>query len=97
MCIIAIFQKEIYRQIQCNPHQISNSTLHRDRKSNFQLLIEERVGKSLKHIDTGDNFLNRSSVGQALRLIIERWDSKSSVMQRTLSLRPTYRLGKDCH
>ena len=27
-------------QIQCNPHQNSNSILHRDRKSNSQIYME---------------------------------------------------------
>ena len=30
-------------------------------------LIEEKIGKSLKHMDTGDNFLNRISLDYALR------------------------------
>ena len=37
-------------------------------------LIEEKVGKSLKGISTGDIFLNRIPRIQVLRSIIEKWD-----------------------
>ena len=34
-------------------------------------LIEEKVGNSLEHIGTGENFLNRTPVAQALRSTID--------------------------
>jgi hypothetical protein len=37
-------------------------------------LIEEKVGKSLKHMDTGLNFLNRPPMAYALRSTIDKWD-----------------------
>jgi hypothetical protein len=37
-------------------------------------LIEEKVGKSLKHIITGKNFLHISLVAQALRSTIGKWN-----------------------
>ena len=37
-------------------------------------LLEEKVGKSLEHIDTGGNFLNRTPMACALRSKIEKWD-----------------------
>ena len=37
-------------------------------------LIEEKVGKSLELIGTGENFLNRIPMAQALRSRIDKWD-----------------------
>jgi hypothetical protein len=37
-------------------------------------LIEEKVGKNLKLIGTGGNFLNRTPIAQALSLMIDKWD-----------------------
>jgi hypothetical protein len=37
-------------------------------------LIGEKVGKSLEHICTGVNFLNRTPMVQALRSTIDKWD-----------------------
>jgi len=37
-------------------------------------LIEEKVGKSLKHIGTGENFLNKTPKAYALRSRIDKWD-----------------------
>jgi len=37
-------------------------------------LIEEKVGKNLKHIGTGENLLNRTSMAKALRSTIDKWD-----------------------
>ena len=37
-------------------------------------LIEEKVGKSLKLIGTGGNFLNRTPVVHTLRSRIDKWD-----------------------
>jgi hypothetical protein len=35
-------------------------------------LIEEKVGKSFKHISTGETFLNRTPMAQALRSTIDK-------------------------
>jgi hypothetical protein len=37
-------------------------------------LIEKKVGNSLENICTGDNFLNRAPMAQALRSTIDRRD-----------------------
>jgi hypothetical protein len=50
---------------------------------------EVEMGKSLEHIRTGESFLNRLPMTQALRPIIGKWDLlkvKASVSQRTPSL-----------
>jgi hypothetical protein len=37
-------------------------------------LIEEKVGKSLKDLGKGKNFLNRTIMAYAVRLSIHKWD-----------------------
>jgi hypothetical protein len=37
-------------------------------------LIEEKVGKSLKDIGTGEKFLNRTAMACAVRSRIDKWD-----------------------
>jgi hypothetical protein len=37
-------------------------------------LIEQKMGNSLELLCTGDNFLNRTPVPQALRSGINKWD-----------------------
>ena len=37
-------------------------------------LIEEKLGNSLEHIGTGNNFLNRTPMAQALRSTVDKWD-----------------------
>ena len=37
-------------------------------------LLEEKVGKTLEHIDTGENFLNRTPITRALHSEIAKWD-----------------------
>jgi len=37
-------------------------------------LVEEKVGKSLEHMHTGEHFLNRTPMAYALRLRIDKWD-----------------------
>ena len=65
-------------------------------------LIKEKVGKNLKHIDTGEIFLKRTPVAYALRSTIEKWDPiqlQASVRQRTLSIRQNanQQIGKDLY
>jgi hypothetical protein len=43
-------------------------------KQDMLNLIEEKVGKSLKHIGTGEIFLNTTPMAQALRSTIDKWD-----------------------
>ena len=37
-------------------------------------LIEEKVGKSLKDMGTGEKFLNRTAMACTIRSRIEKWD-----------------------
>jgi hypothetical protein len=37
-------------------------------------LMEEKLGRSLKHMGTGENFLNRIPLAYALRSRIDKWD-----------------------
>ena len=37
-------------------------------------LIEEKLGNSLEHMSTGENFLNRTPIACALRSRIDKWD-----------------------
>jgi hypothetical protein len=52
-------------------HLAQNSSPNGSKNLNIKLdtlnLIEEKVGNSLEHIGTGDNFLNRIPMAQALR------------------------------
>jgi hypothetical protein len=53
-------------------------------------LIEEKVGRSLEDIDTGEKFLNKTAMACAVRSRIDKWDLmelQSSVRQKTLSIR----------
>jgi hypothetical protein len=43
-------------------------------KSDTLNLIEEKAGSSLEHINTGDNFLNRTLRAQASRSAINIWN-----------------------
>jgi hypothetical protein len=43
-------------------------------KSDTLKLIEEKVGKSLEHMGTGKNFLNRTPLAYTLRSRINQWD-----------------------
>ena len=66
-------------------------------------LIEEKVGKSLQHIGTGETFLNRKPVAWAIITTIDKWDliklksfCKAKV-NREKKKTATYRLGKDLY
>jgi len=37
-------------------------------------LIEEKMGKNLKHMGIGENFLNKTPMAYALRSRIDKWD-----------------------
>jgi hypothetical protein len=39
-----------------------------------QKLIEEKVGKSLEYMGTGEIFLNRTAMACAVRLSMYKWD-----------------------
>jgi hypothetical protein len=43
-------------------------------KPDSLVLIEEKVGKSLKHISRGNYFLNRTAMAQSLRSPIYKWN-----------------------
>jgi hypothetical protein len=60
------------------------------RKPETLKLIEEKVGKSLKDMGTGEKFLNRTSMACAERLRINKWvliKLQMSVRQKTLLIR----------
>ena len=48
---------------QGTPHKTKNSEI-----------IEEKVGKSLEDMGTGEKFLNRKAMACAVRSIIDKWD-----------------------
>ena len=67
-------------------------------------LIEEKVRKSLKHMSTGEIFLNRTPMTYALRLVIDKWDLiklqsfyKAKDTVNKTKCQPTNRLGKDLY
>lgn len=43
-------------------------------KADTLKLIEEKVGKNLEQIGTGENFLKRTPIASALRSRIDKWD-----------------------
>ena len=55
---------------------IKISTLIKDLHIKLETLkfIEEKVGKSLEHMGTGEKFLNRTSMACAVRSRIHKWD-----------------------
>ena len=48
--------------------------------------IEEKVGKSLEDMGTGEKFLNRTAMACAVRSRIDKWDCKASARQKTPSI-----------
>ena len=51
-------------------------------------LIDEKVGKSLEDMGTGEKFLNRTAMACAVRSRIDKWDLvKVSARQKTPSIR----------
>jgi hypothetical protein len=44
------------------------------KKLDTQKLTEKNVGKSLEHMGTGENFLNRTPIAYALKSRIDKWD-----------------------
>ena len=57
------FHIEIHKQIPIyNYTQNSSPSGSKTSKPDTLNLIEEKVGNSLEHIDTGDNFLNRTPI-----------------------------------
>ena len=62
-------------------------------------LQEEKVGKSLDYMGTGENFLNRTPMAYALRSRVDNrtpYNCKASVRQRTLSIgqKSSHQIGK---
>jgi hypothetical protein len=50
------------------------------------------VGKSIKHMGTGEKFQNRTPIAYALRSRIDKWDLiklKASIRQKTWSIGKT--------
>ena len=65
-------------------------------KPDSMKLTEEKVGKSLEHMDTGEIFLNRTQMTYALRSKIDKWDLiKLGIFCKAKDKRATNSLGKD--
>jgi hypothetical protein len=84
-----------YRKIQIDPFLSPCSKLKSKWIKDIHIkpdtlnIIKEKLGKKLKHIDKGENFLNRKPMAYALRATIDKWDLiklKASERQRTLSI-----------
>ena len=43
-------------------------------KTDILNLVGEKVGNTLEHFGTGQNFLNRTSMAEALRSTVDKWD-----------------------
>ena len=78
-------QKNANRGISIIPHktkiQLNQRPQHKTRYS-------KDIRKSLELIDTGDNFLTRALIAQALRLTVNKWGIlklKTSIRPKTLS------------
>jgi hypothetical protein len=70
-------------------------------KSNSLNLIEEKVGKNLEHMGTGEKVLNRTPMAYALRSRIDKWDliklqsfCKAKETVNRTKCQPTDRLGE---
>ena len=79
----------VYRRIQidlylsaCTKFRINDLNMNLDKMN----MIEDKVWKRLAYIETWNNFLNRTSIAQTLRIIGTSWNWKASVRQRTLSI-----------
>jgi len=49
-------------------------------------LIEEKVGKNLEHMGTGEDFLNKTPMAYALRSRMDKWDLiKLQKLNKTLA------------
>jgi hypothetical protein len=55
-------------------------------------LIEEKVGKSLQDMGTGEKFLNRTAMASAVRSRIDKWDLIISFQ----TLTPLHTLARIC-
>jgi hypothetical protein len=74
------YWRSVYRRMQINPF-LSPCTKLKSKwiqdlhiKPDTLKLIEEKVGKSLKYLGTGEKFLNRTPMPYALRSRIDKWD-----------------------
>ena len=56
-----------------NALSIKTTELRMNIKPDTLNLIEEKVGKSLEHMGTGENFLSRTPMAYALRSTIDKW------------------------
>ena len=58
-------------------------------------LIEEKVGNNLELLGTGDNFLSRTPMAQALILTIDKWDlMKLKSFSKAIEQNGTLQIGK---
>lgn len=61
---------EIYHCTKIKSKKIKDNNINPDTLK----LIKEKVGYSLEHIETKDNFLSRILIEQAITLTINKWD-----------------------
>jgi len=72
--------RSAYRRMQIDPYLSPCTKLKSKWIKDFHLkpdtlkLIEGKVGKSFKHMVTGENFLNKTSMAHALRSRIDKWN-----------------------
>ncbi|CAH7296619.1 LOC102547344 [Phodopus roborovskii] len=70
----------VCRRLQIDPHLLPCTKLKSKWIKDFNInlatlnLLEEKVGRTLEQIGTGDCFLNITPVAQTLRLTINKWD-----------------------
>ena len=61
-------------------------------------LLKKKIGNSLELISTGDSFLNRTPIAQALRSAINKWDLiKPKSFCKAKEKMAAYGMGKDLH
>jgi len=72
--------RSAYRRMQIDPFLLPCTKLKSKWIKNLYIkpdtlkLIEENIGKNLKHMGTGENFLKRTLMTYALRSRIYKWD-----------------------
>jgi hypothetical protein len=62
------------RATQRNPVSKNKNKKPNQNKTRYTKSKEEKMVNCLEHTGTGDNFLNRTPIAQALRSTISKWD-----------------------
>ena len=78
---MVLIQLALRMQKNANQSLLSSCTVLKSKwikdlhiKPGTRKLLEEKVGKSLEHIGTGEIFLSRTPMAYALRSRINKWD-----------------------